>query len=116
MYANKTAMEMRTMALSISLATGSCRACAYEPVAFDAPICPRCAATHPNPGMGNRYAGRGVVIGGIAGALVCGVWGLLGWQSVLGLCLGAMLGSLPGMFFGLVGGLMAAAVARLFGI
>lgn len=32
------------------MATGKCLHCGHEPVAVDAPICPRCAGVNPNPG------------------------------------------------------------------
>ncbi len=104
------------MATFISLATGTCRACAYEPVAFDAPTCPRCGAVRPNPGVGNRFAQRGVVIGFLAGVLIGSICGLVGYDWKLsGILAGAVLGCLPGAFLGLVGGLFAAAAARLSG-
>jgi hypothetical protein len=111
-------MERKTMVQSISSATARCRVCGYEPVAYDARACPHCAAASPNPGIGNRYAGYGVILGGIIGALVCGIWAWLGFGNPhpVGALVLAALGSLPGMFVGLLGGLVVAAVARLFGV
>lgn len=96
------------------MATGSCRACGYTPVAFGALACPRCAAQNPNPRVWERFAGRGMLIGLAGGAVVGGV---LGWMSDLpGMAFGgALVGALPGLVVGLVVSLLAAAVAALVG-
>jgi hypothetical protein len=95
-------------------ATGVCSTCGYAPVAFDAPICPRCGVRNPNPGPTNRFVGRGMLIGlgaGAAGGAVCG------WFSDLpGMAFGgALLGAIPGLIAGMLVGLVVAMVSALFG-
>jgi hypothetical protein len=96
------------------MATGSCSACGYVPVAFGALACPRCGAQNPNPGVASRFAGRGMLLG-LAGGAVVG--GAIGWASDRpGMAFGgALLGALPGLCVGLVLGLLAAAVSSLAG-
>jgi hypothetical protein len=74
--------------------TGSCRACGYRPVAYDADYCPACAAKNPNPGVVNRVVGRAMLLGGLACGLVGATWGYFG---------------------GLVGSIIAGVTARLSG-
>jgi hypothetical protein len=105
------------MPLSISLATGKCYACGYDPVGFDALACPQCATRNPNPGVGNRYAGRGVLYGLLAGVGIGGVWGFIGYDTGwVGAFVGVLLGAVPGMFLGIVAGLLTAAFTRLSGV
>ena len=94
--------------------TGSCRACGYSPVAVDARACPRCGAANPNPGIANRFVGRGMLYGLGAGAVVGAA---VGWHSGRpGMALGgALLGAIPGLFAGMVVGLVAAAGSALSG-
>jgi hypothetical protein len=102
---------------SISLATGSCRACGHAPVAFGARSCPICGAANPNPGIGDRYGGRGAVYGLVAGILVGSVWGYLGFHvGLAGAFGGALIGALVGLVFGLIGGWFMAIVAWLSGV
>lgn len=91
---------------------GSCTTCGHSPVAVDARVCPRCGARNPNPGVANRFAGRGMLYGLGAGAAVGAA---VGWDSghpgmTFG---GALLGAIPGLFAGLVVGLVAAAMSGL---
>jgi hypothetical protein len=94
--------------------TGVCKVCGHSPVAFDARVCPKCGAENPNPGVTNRFVGRGVVIGLVGGILVGGT---AGWFSDKpGMTFGGfLLGSLAGLILGLAGGLIAGVVARLSG-
>jgi hypothetical protein len=96
------------------MATGTCFACAYAPVAFNASTCPRCGAREPNPGIGNRFAGRGTLLGFAGGALVGGALGYVA-AGVAGAVGGALLGALAGLVLGLFLGLTAALVAWLSG-
>src|SRR5262245_19616278 len=102
---------------SISLATGSCRTCGQEPVAFGAKTCPHCGTANPNPGVADRYGGRGAMYGLVAGILVGGAWGWFAHGfTVAGALAGGMVGSLVGLVLGLVAGLVAAMVAWLVGV
>src|SRR5262245_37224467 len=102
---------------SISLATGSCRACGHEPVAFGARTCPNCGFANPNPGVGDRYGGRGAMYGLVAGILVGGAWGWFAHSfTLVGAIAGAMVGSLVGLVLGLVAGLVIATAAWLVGV
>jgi hypothetical protein len=97
--------------------TGSCRACGYRPVAYDADYCPACAAKNPNPGVVNRVVGRAMLLGALACGLVgatCGYFGLAsgGAGGAIG---GLLLGTLAGLVLGLVGGIIAGVAARLSG-
>src|SRR6266540_3019428 len=99
---------------SISLATGSCRACGHAPVAFGARVCPTCGSANPNPSVGDRYAGRGALYGLLSGILVGAIWGYFGFDHGLaGAIAGALLGSLAGLVLGLIGGWATAIVAWL---
>ena len=96
------------------MATGSCSACGKSPVAFNARTCPHCGASNPNPSIGNRFAGRGMLIGLFAGAAVGALWGHLS-GSRMGALGGGLLAAIPGLFAGMVIGLAFAAAARLTG-
>jgi hypothetical protein len=97
--------------------TGSCRACGYRPVAYDADYCPACAAKNPNPGVVNRIVGKAMLLGGLACGLVGAAWGYFGLASggAGGAIGGLLLGTLAGLVLGLVGGLIAGVAARLSG-
>jgi hypothetical protein len=101
----------------MAVATGTCCACGYEPLAFDAKNCPRCEARDPNPGVANRYANRGTVICLVIGLVIGVVWGYvgfqMGWAGAVG---GALLGALAGVVIGLPGSLIVATIARLRGV
>jgi hypothetical protein len=98
------------------MATGACTTCGYSPVAIDARVCPKCGAANPNPGVGNRFGGRGALLGLVIG-IVAG--GALGYDRLThgaaGAFGGALLGSLAGLLLGLVLGFLAAAVAWISG-
>lgn len=96
---------------------GACSACGYTPVAFDARVCPRCGLKNPNPGVANRFAGRGMLLGLAGGVLVGGVAGFFsfGPGGPWGAFGGALLGGIPGFVVGLVIGLVLAVVNRLAG-
>lgn len=82
---------------------GRCWACEYDPVAFDAPVCPRCGVKNPNPSRGERYAKRGLLIGFQFGSLAGGVVMAITTDRdpVTGFIAGAILGTLPGLIAGL---------------
>lgn len=101
--------------------TGSCSACGYSPVAFDAACCPRCGKQSPGGHTADRFAGRGMLIG-LLGGTVAGA--MFGWAShqpgeevgpAVRAFTGALLGAIPGLIVGLFTGLAAMAVADLFG-
>jgi hypothetical protein len=100
--------------------TGSCAACGYFPVAFDAVCCPRCGAQNKTPTLVDRFVGRGMLIGLGAGTLVGAA---LMWVTkrpedaadrLAALITGAMVGAIPGLIVGLLFGLVAAVFADLF--
>ena len=72
---------------------------------------------NPNPGVANRFAAKGVMVGLGLGILIGAVWGLygmhIGWAGAFG---GALLGALAGLALGLLGSLALAAVARVAGV
>jgi hypothetical protein len=101
----------------MSVKTGRCKTCDYEPVAFDARLCPRCGASHPNPGPTNRYVARlapaGALLGGFGGA----VWGYYGFKmGGAGAFGGFVLGVLAGLVLGLLAGMAAGLVSWLCGL
>lgn len=97
--------------------TGTCSACRYSPVAFDAFCCPRCGAQNKRPSLADRFVGRGVLLG-MAGGAVSGA--ALGWFSDPPGRVGATIGcalacALGGLLVGFTFGLAAALAADLFG-
>lgn len=79
------------------MASGKCRHCGYEPVAYDAPICPQCAGWRPNASQ-FRWSALGCVVGLIPGL----IWGATSLS--------------PGDAAGaIVGGLILGAVGSAFG-
>lgn len=102
------------LVIMATVLTGSCSACRYEPVAFDARDCPHCGARNPNPGVGNRFAGRGMLIGLFAGVTVGAVAGWLSGRPYMAFG-GGLVGAIPGLFVGLVIALILAAAYRLSG-
>ena len=96
---------------------GACRTCGYSPVAFGARACPNCGARNPNPGVCDRVAGRGMLIGLAAGFLLGGVGGYFAdaEHSAGGAIAGALTGAIGGLILGLIVGLMLAFVAWVFG-
>jgi hypothetical protein len=102
---------------SISLATGHCRACAHDPVAFGARTCPICGVNNPNPSVVDRHVGRGSICGLVAGMLIGGICGYLGYdQGWAGGVAGAIVGSLLGLLLGVIGGFLTAAIAWFRGV
>jgi len=107
-------------------ATGSCAACGYNPVAYEADCCPRCGARNRNPTAVDWFVGRGMLIGLAGGAFV---GGLIGWFSgqlpgnavsrpvmaFVGALVGAVPGFILGLFLGLVTALVVESVSRLSG-
>lgn len=106
-------------ALTPNAAVGSCRVCAYEPVAFAARTCPNCGANNPNPGVCDRFAGRGMLIGLFGGVVAGGVGGYFarpdGSVPMTTATAGALAGAIAGLIVGLVGGLMLAGLAWVAG-
>lgn len=98
------------------MSVGTCSICGYSPVAIDARTCPKCGGQNPCPGVGNRFAGRGALIGLVIGVLAGSVLGYdrltEGGAGAFG---GALLGALAGLVIGLIIGLLAAMVAWIFG-
>ncbi len=98
-------------------AVGCCKTCGYSPVAFAAPACPHCGARNPNPGVCDRFAGRGMLVGLVGGLVAGGVGGF--FSKAVGspamVIAGALAGAIVGLLLGLVGALMAAFVAWMFG-
>lgn len=91
------------------MAAGVCRHCGYEPVAYDAPLCPKCAGSDPNVSPQTKLTnkcsymgawmglilggGFGLIAGGVMGALFLGVFlSVIG--SIAGLIVAKVLGSL----------------------
>ncbi len=101
----------------MSAKTGKCATCDYEPVAFDARLCPCCGARNPNPGPTNRYVARTVPAAALLGGLIGAVWGYygfaLGWVGAFG---GLLLGVLPGLLLGLFAGMAAGLAVWLCGL
>jgi hypothetical protein len=98
--------------------TGQCKACRYEPVAFDAQACPHCGVRNPNPGILNRYAAKGGVIAVVVAVPLGAGIGYFACADKLGLG-GAFLGAAGGLISaavpGLVVGVLCGIVARLCG-
>ena len=95
-------------------ATGKCRVCGHEPVAFDARACPKCGGKDPNPGVTNRMVGRTTVAGALLGISVGAIWGYLVKETV-GAVAGGIIGALAGILLGLILGLVAGATAWIAG-
>ena len=51
------------------MAMGACSECGYFPVAAGARKCTRCGAGNPNPTAADRFVGRGMLLGMLAGAV-----------------------------------------------
>src|SRR5688572_8892015 len=98
-------------------AVGSCHTCGYSPVAYGARACPDCGARNPNPAVCDRIAGRGMLIGLVAGFLVGGVCGYFAKteDSLVAAVCGALVGGIAGLIVGLVVGLLLSFVAWLAG-
>jgi hypothetical protein len=99
------------------VAVGSCKTCGYSPVAFGARACPNCGSRNPNPGVCDRFAGRGMLIGLVGGFLAGGVGGYISNAegSAAWAVAGALTGGIAGLIVGLVVGLMLAFVAWVAG-
>ena len=89
------------------MATGKCRHCGSEPVAFDAKQCPHCGGKDPNPGTLSRFIGfgllGGLLLGGFGGAL-WGAFGGLPGGGVVAAIVGFLGFALVGCLVGLIGG------------
>jgi hypothetical protein len=98
-------------------AVGTCRTCGNAPVAFAAPACPHCGARNPNPGVADRFAGRGMLIGVLAGFVLGGLGGYFSQAvgSPVMAIAGALVGAIAGLIVGLVVGLMLAMIAWIAG-
>jgi len=94
------------------MAAGVCRHCAYQPVAFDATICPKCAGVDPNPSQRAKrrsaYLGLGTALGATLGAT------LGASTSFLGEAAGAFGAGFVGLFFGCAIGLVVASILLSF--
>jgi hypothetical protein len=109
MYDEDTALEENPR-------VGRCSACEYSPVAYDARTCPRCGLKNPNPGLGNRIVGRGVLLGATVGAMIGLVAGAVTHKDPMtGSFAGGILGLVPGAFLGLILSLVVAFFAWLGG-
>jgi len=96
------------------MATGKCRHCGYEPVAYDADICPNCARWHPNPGVVSKYAGISTWIGILLGSGAGAIWGA-SVGGIITVIIQSLMGALVGCMVGLVSGLTIGVTAWLCG-
>jgi hypothetical protein len=98
-------------------AVGCCNTCGYSPVAFGARACPNCGARNPNPGVCDRFAGRGMLIGLVAGFLAgapCGYFSKAEGSPAAAVA-GALVGAIAGLIVGLIVGLMLSFVGWVAG-
>lgn len=82
------------------MAAGACRHCGYQPVAYDAVICPKCAGNNPNASLGTKAKGVGAVVGALLGLGIDLMLGQFGATILLflgGAIVGAVLGKVLGV-------------------
>src|SRR5688572_18774647 len=98
--------------------TGTCSACGYSPVAFDAACCPRCGAPNTRPSVADRFVGRGMLFG-LGGGALAGL--AIGWacyppdERATAMIALPLVCSIGGLILGLFLGLGALVAADLFG-
>lgn len=91
------------------MATGTCRHCGHQPVAFDALICGKCSGMDPNPSQKTRRGNAGMRIGALVGAL-------LGAGTVAAVMAFTARGNDPVEAKIIFGGLMGAVFGAAFGL
>ena len=94
---------------------GRCRLCGYEPVAFNAPICPKCGGNDPNPGVAGRYVGRAALGGLFLGILAGTAWGTFDRGTTSAVIGSGVIGAMAGLILGMLGGLVFGSVAWMIG-
>jgi hypothetical protein len=94
-----------------------CRHCGYQSVSAEARHCPNCGKAGPLPGVISRWAGRGAMAGMLFGGIGGAVWGysVLAGGGVSGFIAGGVLGFIFGLPLGMGGGLVAGIAARVAG-
>jgi hypothetical protein len=91
---------------------GKCAACAYEPVARGAKVCPRCGVSNPNPGLENRLIGWSMLLGMFVCGLIGTIWGFCTSDTPeAGALGGGIVGAILGFVLGLGGGIVFSAIA-----